>query len=174
MHNLPRLFCWLVILAFPVSHADVLDPESPRQVVLEEIAAELDVQGLDVAFNLNVAEVARGTPERPRVGVLADVPALLLPLSSELASWEVAFLASEVGAVAFLHGQPLGGQVDDYDSFYAAWLSAPLEQRYLLSYASADLGSAEQVAQVLAQSNRVLHVPPLGSPQQDLNSEKSY
>ena len=170
MHKLPCLICCLVMLASPVLRAEVLDPESPSQVVLEEIAAALDAQGLDVAFNLNVADVARGTPERPRVGVLADVPALLLPLSPELALWEEAFLATEVGAVAFLRGQSSAAQVDDYDSFYAAWLSAPLEQRYLLSYASADHGSAERVAQVLAQSHRVFRVQPLGSPQQSPNS----
>ena len=160
MRKVACLFYCLVLLGLPVAHGAVLDPESPPQAALAELSAALDAQGLDIAYNLNVAEVARGRPERPRVGILADIPPLLQPLSPELALWEEAFLASEIGAVAFLTGQEVAGRGDDFDNFYEAWLSAPVQQRYLLSYAAADRDSAERVARVLAQGYQVYHVQP--------------
>lgn len=171
MFSVTRLICYLVILGASVAQGAVLDPESETQAVLSELGAGLDTQGVDIAYNLNVAHVARGTPERPRVGTLADIPALQLPLSPELALWEEAFLVSEIGAVAFLAGQNPAEQGDDYDSFYAAWLSAPLEQRYLLSYAEADFDSAERVARVLAKGNWVFHVQVRGRSKQKPTSK---
>lgn len=169
MNSVTRLFCCLVLVGFPAAQGAVLDPESPTQEVLADLSAALDAQGLDIAYNLNVAEVARGTPVRPRVGMLADIPSLLLPLSPELALWEEAFLSSQVGAVAFLTGQRSVGLIDNYDSFYEAWLSAPLEQRYLLSYAATDHPAAERAAQVLAQGYQAYHVQPQGAPQRRLS-----
>lgn len=170
MHRVIRLICSIVLLGAVSAQGAVLDPESPTHGVLTELAVALDAQGLDIAYNLNVVEVARGTPSRPRVGILADIPSLRMPLSPELALWEEAFLASEIGAVAFLVGRGEVGQNASYDSFYEAWLSAPLEQRYLLSYAAVDKGSAERVARVLAQANRVYHVQPMATPPQSLST----
>lgn len=168
MYLVISLICSLVLLGATNAESAVLDPESPAQPVLSELGTPLDAQGLDIAYNLNVIEVARGTPQRPRVGMLADIPSLKMPLSPELALWEEAFLASEIGAVAFLAGRGTAGQNASYDSFYEAWLNAPLEQRYLLSYAAVDKGSAERVALVLAQTHRVYHVQPRPTPPQSL------
>jgi hypothetical protein len=159
MPSLFSLVCCLVLLAMPIAQGAVLDPESPSQEALAQLSAALDGQGLDIAYNLNVSDVARGAPERPRVGILADIPPLQLPSSPELTYWEDAFRAAEIGAVAFLATQSPMGQGDDFASFYEAWLKAPLQRRYLLSYARADHGSAERVAQVLAKGYWVYHVP---------------
>lgn len=170
MQNIFHLICCLFLLSLPAAQGAVLDPDSPAQAVLAELSDALDAEGLDVAYNLNVVDVARGTPERPRVGILADIPALSLPLSPELQQWETALLASELGAIAFVQGQASAGQSDHYDNFYGAWLDAPLQQRYLLSYAAADRVSAERVAKVLAQGYRVFHIQPQGFPQQGASS----
>jgi len=169
MISVTRLICCLFLVGFSIAQGAVLDPESPALPVLAELSAALDAQGLDIAHNLNVAEVARGTPVRPRVGMLADIPSLHLPLSPELALWEEAFLSSQIGAVAFIADQHSIGLTDNYDNFYEAWLNAPLEQRFLLSYAATDQASTERVALVLAQGYRVYHVLPLGAAQQNLS-----
>lgn len=168
-----RFVVCVVLLVSCNAQGAVLDPDSPTHAVLAELVTALDAQGVDVAYNLNVTEVARGTPARPRVGILADIPALHLPLSPELALWEGVFLASEIGAVAFISGQNSVGQGDNYDNFYEAWLSAPLQQRYLLSYATQDQSSAERIARVLAQQAQVYHVQPQSASQQGLSQRVS-
>lgn len=160
MKRVARLIFSLLFLVMPLAQGAVLDLESPAEPVLEQLSAALDVQGFDIAFNLNVPEVARGTPKRPRVGMLADIPSLYLPLSPELALWEDAFQASEIGAIAFLTGQGAVQQGENYDRFYEAWLNAPLEQRYLVSYVAADQENAERVALVLSQSYQVFQIQP--------------
>lgn len=166
MANVSRFIFCLALLGGSLAQGAVLDPQSPTQAELAQISAALDAQGVDVAYNLNVSDVARGTPARPRVGMLADIPSLQQPLSPELTLWEEALLASEIGALAFLVEDSPTGQGDDYDSFYEAWLNAPAQRRYLLSYAAADRDSAQRVAGVLAQGYRVYHLQASEAPQQ--------
>lgn len=160
MHTALRFICILLLSCSPHSYGAVLDPESPAHPVLAELSAELDGLGLDIAFNLNISEIAGATPARPRVGLLADIPPLQLPMSPELAFWEEAFQVAEIGAIAFLPTLDPNEQGDNYDSFYQHWLSAPLEQRYLVSYAAADQDSARSIVQVLEQRYEVFHLPP--------------
>ena len=160
MHRMTRLISCFVLLAMPLAHGAVLDIESSAEPVLEQLNAALDSQGIDIAFNLNVPEVARGAPKRPRVGMLADIPALSMPLSPELMLWEEAYLASKIGAVAFLAERSAEKVNENYDSFYEAWLNAPLEQRYLVSYVAADQELANQLEVVLSQTYQVFHVQP--------------
>lgn len=155
-----RILCCAIVLGAPLTQGAVLDPESPTQPVLSQLSEALDVQGLDIAFNLNLSDLARRTPERPRVGILADIPPLTMPMTLELAYWEDAFEGSEIGAVAFLTKQDSIGLTTNFDSFYETWLNAPLEQRFFVSYVVADHDSAELIAQVIAQSFQVYQVQP--------------
>ncbi len=158
MHRLSRFVCALVMLCAPALQAEVLDPDSPAQPTLAQLSGALDALQIDVAYNLNLNELARALPARPRVGILADIPALTMPLSPELGLWEDAFQASEIGAIAFLSASNTGN--GSYDNFYAAWLAASLEERHMLTYAAADQGTADAIAQALAVQFKVYHVTP--------------
>ena len=158
MRFLMRAGICALVLCGTGAHAGILDPESEANPALAAIADTLDSQGLDIAFNLNLRELASRTPVRPRVGQLADLPAMSLPLSPELLQWEQAFARGEIGVLALLpaaEGLPLSQAV-----FYPHWLAAAPESRMLISYASGDADLAAALAAALGDELSVLLLAP--------------
>lgn len=139
-------------------NADVLDPGSVVNDQLNALQVALHQTGVDVAFNLNVNEVARAIPERPRVGMLVDIPSLLMPLSDELDAWEQTYQSQQIGALAFVMGQdhPQGQQ--RFSSFYEHWLASSAKNRVILSYASRDRETVLRALEVLTGQYSVLHL----------------
>lgn len=130
----------------------VLDPESPPEGLLQQVAPALDAVGVDVAFNLNLRHVATQAPRRPRIGALADLPPLSFPDTTQLLAWEEAFARGEIAVLAFLEA----GQEHGTDDFQQRWLEAPAHTRHLLSFFNADAATAASLQALLAESHETL------------------
>lgn len=130
----------------------VLDPQSPPEALLQQVAAALDAVGVDIAFNLNLRHVASQDPLRPRIGALADLPPLSFPDTPQLLAWEAAFARGEIAALALLEAE----QEQGTDAFQQRWLDAPAHMRQLLSFSSADVATATSLQTLLAESHATL------------------
>jgi len=144
----------LLIMMTSVSRAAVLDPESAAESPLSELDDSLDAAGVDVAFNLNRRHVAGVSPRRPRIGALADLPPLHLPMTPELLAWEAAFAQGEIQLLAFLPSDQT--TVDGFADFYQQWLDAPAAQRHILSYHHSDTVVASLLRDLLQEGHAAL------------------
>lgn len=127
----------LLLAASGIARADVLDADSPVHPLLESVSSALHDAGFDVAYNLNVPKVANTEPRRPRLGALADLPTLRMPLTPELLEWEAAFTRGEIAALAWLPDRAVMPDPDespDFAQFHAAWLDAPPQERVFISW----------------------------------------
>lgn len=158
MRFLLRAGMCMVVLWGTGVQARILDPESEANPALAAIATTLETQGLDVAFNLNLRELAARHPERPRVGQLADIPAMTMPLSRELLHWEEAVERGDIGVLALL---PAGeGLALSQAIFYEHWLAAAPGDRILISYVASDAELAATLAAALGEELSVLFLAP--------------
>lgn len=135
-HSRLWIILGLLFVAAGFARADVLDAESPVHPLLESVSAALHDAGFDVAYNLNVPKVANTEPRRPRLGALADLPALRMPLTQELLEWEAAFVRGEIAAFAWLPESavtPKLNQSPDFAQFHEAWLDASAQGRVFIS-----------------------------------------
>lgn len=150
----------MLTLASPLCWSAVLDPESESEALLQDVSAALDAAGIDVAFNLNRRHVAGVTPRRPRIGALADLPALRFPMTAELLAWEAAYAQGSIGVLAFLPSAlPAPGGFAD---FYRLWLEAPAAQRQLLTFHSSDSAVAQMLSAQLTGNYMVLNLSAAG------------
>lgn len=136
-----RRMCLLTALGLLVAagivRADVLDTDSPVHPWLESVSTALHAAGFDVAYNLNVPKVANAEPDRPRLGALADLPALRMPLTPELLEWEAAFARGEIAALAWLPDTAAKPELDvapEFVQFHDAWLEASAQERVFISW----------------------------------------
>ena len=158
MRVLLASFLLYQMACFQATEAEVLDPDSAVNDQLRILSAAFDLVAVDVAYNLNVPDLARANPSRPRIGMLADVPSLHMPNSEELEFWEQAYGAKQIGAVAFITG---GGQTtspQSFSSFYQQWQASAARDRLLLTYAAENQDAALQVAQVLSMHYPTRHL----------------
>src|SRR5690606_31184522 len=96
--------------------------------------------------------------ERPRLGQLADLPSLHMPLSLELELWESAYGRGEIGGLALMPTQQ-GGELGS-EEFYTHWLETAPSDRILVSFEAQDYDTVQQAAGLLAEDHRVLLLPP--------------
>lgn len=150
---LPMLLCALTLYG-PVARAEILGLQGEASPVLAALADLLHPLGIDVAHNLNLRELASREPQRPRLGLLADIPPLTLPMSEELDLWEKAYADGEIGVLALL--VEAGGN----SSFHDNWLAAPPLTRILLSYEAQDEAVVQRMLPVLAGRMQLLHLAP--------------
>lgn len=154
-----RLLIWLgLLLTAGFSRADVLDADSPAHPLLESASTALHEAGFDVAYNLNVPKVANTEPRRPRLGALADLPPLRLPLSPELLEWEAAFARGEIGALAWLPDSSESLVLEespDFSQFHDAWLDASAQERVFISWHIDDAKLIESLQAVLLKGRAV-------------------
>ncbi len=136
--------------------AEVLDPHNENNAILADVGNALAAQPIDVAFNLNDRDLARRVPSVPRLGQLADLPPLRAVSSEELAAWEAAYEAREIGALAFLAGTEAGQASSRFESFYERWLDAPELERVVISYHRSDAASVGQLLQALAPTHTLM------------------
>ena len=142
-----RTRTWLALMLVFVyglgASAEVLDePALADDKIATRLLAlsdELHEAGVDVLFNLNDRARARGRPDRPRLGMLADLQPGDYPDSDELRALEASYLAGELGGIALLSGQSLA------DDGSTAWLQAADEDRLFISFASADAEIAQSI-----------------------------
>lgn len=154
-----RLLIWLgLLLTAGNARADVLDADSPVHPLLESVSTALHDAGFDVAYNLNVPKVANTEPRRPRLGALADLPSLRLPLTPELLEWETAFTRGEIGALAWLPGSaaaPVLEESPDFAQFHDAWLDASAQERVFISWHVDDAPAIESLQSALLNGRAV-------------------
>ncbi len=152
----------MFLFAVPLQAA-VLDPASEPDSVLAAVAESLDAAGIDVAYNLNLREIANGKPERPVLGGLADLPPPSLPLTPELNAWEAAYGRDEIGLIVVLPEGASGITTSNpnYEEFYESWLSAEVAERYVVSYEASDDTVAMAVVEAFRASHVVMQIPPL-------------
>lgn len=150
---LSMLLCTLMLCG-SAARAEMLGPQGETSPVLTALADLLDPLGVDVAHNLNLRDLASREPRRPRLGLLADIPPLTLPMSTELELWETAYAAGEIGVLALLV------EADDGSPFRDNWLAAPPLARILLSYEAQDEAVVQRMIPVLAERMQVLHLAP--------------
>lgn len=127
----------VLLVATGMARADVLDADSPVHPLLESVGAALHDVGFDIAYNLNVPKVANTEPQRPRLGALADLPPLRMPMTPELLEWEAAFTRGEISALAWLPGSAARSNLNDspdFGQFHEAWLDASPQQRVFISW----------------------------------------
>jgi hypothetical protein len=135
------------VLALPAS-ANLLDPDSPANELLDQLTPLLHAHSIDVARNLNAkASKPRNKPRNPRLGMLADIPAGSQADSEELERWETSFRQQQIGAIA-----ALPARVDSED-FNSDWFRASPIQRILVTYAASDQQSAQILALQLQKLN---------------------
>lgn len=152
MRRMRLLISLVLLLATGFSRADVLDADSPIHPFLQSVSTALHDAGFDVAYNLNVPKVANAEPRRPRLGALADLPALRLPLTPELVEWEAAFARGEIGALAWLPDSAalsVSEGAPDFAQFHDAWLDTPAQERVFISWHVGDTQSINSLQTAL-------------------------
>jgi hypothetical protein len=142
------IFAALLSLTMVQAQAALLDPASAENPVLDRLQAALDARGVDLARNLNSRECRpKRKPARPRLGVLADLPAGRLSNALQLANWEAAATAGEIGWLALLY---TADHVDSDASFEGQWFDTPPSERLFITHATADVETATGIAEALA------------------------
>ena len=148
------VFIALTLLSYPtLVAADSLDEGVQQDSFLLSLAGALGAYDIDVASNLNSREVVRQRIQRPRLGRFPDLPTGSLASSEEIASWEIAYSASELGGVAILIE---GTAAAPSEAFIDRWLQSPDEQRLFVTFYADDLGAAEKLADVATDSGHVI------------------
>ena len=114
---------------------------------------------VELVVNLNARELASRPPSVPRLGGFADLPAGAFPDSAELAAWEAAFSAGDIGGLV-LHSaalldsgaDPLGGAPTgqrDPQADFADWISVDERNRprdrIFITFANQDEALAGQI-----------------------------
>ncbi|MBL4573042.1 MAG: hypothetical protein JKY86_08205 [Gammaproteobacteria bacterium] len=127
--------------------ADTLDEGGREDAFLLTLAAALGAYDIDVAANLNSREVVRQRIQRPRLGRFPDLPTNSLARSEEIASWEAAFLESEIGGVAILVDENAALSAEDFTD---RWLRSGGEQRLFVTFFRDDLVAAEKLVDVVS------------------------
>ncbi len=114
---------------------------------------------LELVVNLNGRGLASRPPAAPRLGGFADLPAGALPDSAEIAAWEAAFFAGDIGglvlhsdALADAGAHPPAGTPDgqrDPREVFAGWVDVEgrnrSRDRIFITFASGDETLAAQV-----------------------------
>ncbi len=150
------------LLQFTCAQAEVLDDladveqaSGVSQLLLLQLADQLDAVGIDVLLNLNDRTRARGSPDQPRLGRLADLSPGTYPDSDELRAAEAAYLAGDLVGVAMLASAkdvPASGANPAPSAFLEQWLQADEDERLFVSIASADVQHAAAIAAVSASA----------------------
>ncbi len=147
-HYLLVLLIGLAGLAPLALTAGIIDVDSPQDDWLDSLSAPLDSVGIDVMRNLNHRQLARARVNRPRLGRFPDIPVNHLPGSDDLNGWELHFRNGEIGALAINATPPVAGVISAGD-FYQTWLGLSAQRRVFVSFAMADLDSAQNLISVL-------------------------
>lgn len=137
-----------VLLAAEIQ-ADALDEAVLEDTLLRPLLESLAAYDIDVATNLNSRELIAQRIQRPRLGRFPDLPIDTLPQSEEIESWETAYRAMEIGAIALLRdsGKIVG---EDPGSFLMNWLDASSDSRVFISFYKQDQQFAEKINGVAA------------------------
>lgn len=172
-----KLLCLLSLLSYGVQ-AEILDaPDegelddqaraNPAIRMLLSVVDDLHADGIDVLLNLNERTLARGRPDRPRLGILADLYVAAYPTTPELLAAEQDYLAGEISALFLLNDSQ---QTLDRDSstseqdFLTAWLQAADDQRLSVTHSATDREAAQRVAMAAEKAGwRVLAASPVQS-----------
>ncbi len=142
------------LLVVHAASAEVLKPDETTDPLLVEVAEALDAYGIDVLENLNDRQLARNRSFQPRLGKFPDLPINRYPLSAEIALWEDAYQAGDIGGLAILQSNDeakfSGTDELSNSDFWQAWAEASSDDRVFVSYASSELELANHIANVVS------------------------
>lgn len=130
----------------PISRADALDEGVRDDPLLGQFAEALAAYEIDVSSNLNSRDVVRQRIRRARLGRFPDLPTATLADSEEIANWEAAYAAEELGGIAILTGAV--SATDAGAHFNERWLSAADADRVFVTFYVEDSAAAENLARV--------------------------
>lgn len=127
-----------------ISHADILDPDGPKNDVLSRISGQLDRHGIDVRYGSNASTTI---PQRPQL-----TPLNTFQTTSRLDFTESTFLGSFANGFAFESAlfaidNGTGAPLSDPEQFQSRWSDVNPEKRVVISFSSLDIGAATQVAE---------------------------
>lgn len=125
--------------------------ESETVYLLELLRPSLESFEIEVYENLNARDIARGRPEKPRLGGFVDLPLGRLPLSSEIQLWEADYEAKKIAGIALLECNECRGALDDSE-FLTYWLESPHSRRGFLSYSSGSESAALPIVDAARQA----------------------
>lgn len=124
-----------------------LDEAASEDLLLGPMQAVLEARGIDVIVNLNDRRLARGDPERPRLGRFPDLPFRQFPDSTELLLFERDFSSGEVTGLALLKADATVADVEaSAPEFLGSWLQASDVDRVFITH----VDDNRQVAQAIA------------------------
>jgi len=151
LQTLVRFTLVIVILSLALStQAAMLDESAENTTWFDEVSNQLDTYGIDLIHNLNHRALARGGIERPRLGMFPDLPAGKYPVTEELLAWEQEFSNGDIGGIAVAVNEPIPGEkIENYSEFHQAWLKSRDPHRVFISFHSADVVHADNLATVL-------------------------
>lgn len=150
MQNLGMALLMCVLLAAGSAvHAALLDADPAQDPLLDSLEAAATNAGLDLLQNLNHRELARGQPERPRLGRFPDLPVNLLPASDEIDAWEQGFAAGELSGLAISPG-PAAETTGSVQDFLQHWLHRDAGDRIFITFSTSDQELAKRLANELA------------------------
>ena len=130
------------------AHAGALDPAVAEDAFLARVADALHVYDIDVIHNLNDRDIARGRPQRPRLGRFPDLPINTLPGSDEIDHWETEYAAAEIGGLAILLIEDF--RHSDHTEFLDRWLDTAAAARLFISFHKDDSAVAEKIDSVVS------------------------
>lgn len=143
---IPALLLAISLFISPASRADALDEGVSDDPLLAQFAEALAAYDIDVSSNLNSRDVIRQRIRRARLGRFPDLPTATLADSEEIAHWEAAFAAGEVGGIAIL--ADADGEADAGAHFDERWLRGADAERVFVTFYVEDSGAAENLARV--------------------------
>lgn len=147
----------LLFVLFQSSIARVVDPENTVDPILEGLAQELDIKGIDVRFGK--ATESAFTSSRPQLASLMNFPADSSFSEREnrmFAQFFVAGLAGDTRLLAVRN--PNESSTSDIEEFRRIWDAAPVEARLFLSFSGADIQYAKHVGEALRTRGYVVFV----------------
>ena len=168
---------WLLALIIAVltlpAQGKLLDPESPANPLLDQLAPLLHPHGIDVARNLNAAaSKPRKKPRKSRLGMLADIPHGALASSLELEHWEQSYVERQIGALVALPAA--SRERRSPADFLSDWFDARPAQRTIVTYAVTDQASARILQQELETLDYEVHLYLQGPEQTEFVAAARY
>lgn len=150
------------------ARADVIDPQSPPDPVLEQLTEAFDAAGIDVLYSHDSerGQVAPSFGDAPRVAPLLGFrawPGVEVDLEQH-AEWLDSFATGARGAIAAVNDG--AGRSVDADEFAGVWRDAPREQRVVLTFDAADLDIARRVAATLVDNGYSVYLA-IANPEQE-------
>lgn len=137
----------LAMITSATSSADALDDGVMQDAFLSMLVEALAVYDIDVASNLNSRAVMGQRIQKPRLGRFPDLPANVLPDSTELENWEAEFAELQIGGIAILVDSDAVSN-NNAAEFLQKWLQSTAEQRLFVSFYQEDHSAAEKISEL--------------------------